>query len=428
MTSPPSGPGAADWLAGLLRGFHPLRWLLCLVGLVLTGLSAVVAKSFFDQRPPDLPGWWQQPIEHAQALRAEILGGSLGRIIAGGGALLALNTALWSFIGGWIARHELLARRRGRYDAAEVRLEPSPTAFLIGWWKILPACCPCVLMVALPMLMPVVLASWVNAWFGGLGALVVSLLLPVVLVADLLLVVFALGAVAWPLIPITLAAECSDSFDAVSRCYSYVLQRSLRFLLLTATALGLAWLPSGILYAFAEQMTAWQPEARQTAFLLAATLSVSIFWSLQTLVYLHLRLAIDEVDASEVAIGPPPRETPKTPSPEGKAAELPASGDTGPARRLRGLIVRLQLLAAAVGSWCLTFWLFTRASSGKTEWLGWGLGETFLPRAEGVYRVASVIAGLWGVVWLALPLVWAGRRRSLVGAPGRAEQLPGEQH
>src|SRR5437016_230108 len=235
--TPASGPDPADWLAGLLRGFHPLRWLLCLGGLVLTGLSAVLAKSFFDQGPPDLPGWWQQPIEHAQALRAEILSGSLGRTIVGGGALLALNTELWCLIGGWIARHELLARRRARYDAAEVRPEPSPTAFLAGWWKRLLAWCPCVLVMALFMLMPVVLAGWVNAWFGGLGALVVSLLLPVVLAADLLLVVVALGAVAWPLMPFAFAAECSDSFDAVSRCYSYFLQRTTRFLLLTATAL-----------------------------------------------------------------------------------------------------------------------------------------------------------------------------------------------
>jgi hypothetical protein len=179
---------------------------------------------------------------------------------------------------------------------------------------------------------------------------------------------------------------------------------------LTAPALGLAGLPLGVLYLFADQMTAWQPGARQTVCLLAAALSASIFWSLQTLVYLHLRLVIDDVDASEVAVGPPPREPPKTPSPEGKAAEVPTSGDTGSAGGQRLVRRTILLFAAAVGSWCLTFWLFTRASRGQAEWLGWGLSTTLVPPAEGIYRVASVIAGLWGLVWLALPLVWAVRQ------------------
>jgi hypothetical protein len=319
-------------------------------------------------------------------------------------------TALWCLIGGWVARHELLARRRGRDDTTEVRVEPSATAFLVGWWKSLLLCCPSVLLMMLLLLLPVLVAGWVNTWFGSLGALVVSLLLPVLLVADLALLVVALGAVAWPLMPITVAAECGDPFDALSRSYSYLFQRPIRFLLLTATALGLAGLPVGVLYPFAEQMTAWHPEARRTVFLLAAALSTSIFWSLQTLVYLHLRAAIDDVDASAVAVGPPPRQSPRTPSPEGKAAEVPASGDSSPAgvrSLLRGTIL---LLAGAAGSWCLTFWLFTRASGGPAEWLGWGLSETLIPPAEGVYRVASVIAGLWGVAWLALPLVRAVRQ------------------
>jgi hypothetical protein len=46
--------------------------------------------------------------------------------------------------------------------------------------------------------------------FGSLGAL----LLPVVLVADLALLVVALGVTAWPLMPVTLAAECT----ALCRC------------------------------------------------------------------------------------------------------------------------------------------------------------------------------------------------------------------
>jgi hypothetical protein len=387
------------------------------VGLVFTGLSLVAARSFFDWGPPDLPGWRRQPIEHAQALWAEFRDGSLSRTILCGGPLLALNAALWCLVGGWIARHELAARQRGRDDATEGGVGPSATAFLRGWWKSLLTCCPTVLLLALVLLLPALLAGWVSARLGGLGALLASLLLPVVLVTDLALFFVVLGAAAWPLMPVTVAAECSDVFDALARSYSYLFQRPVRFLLLTAPALGLAGLPLTVLYCFAEQMTAWPPDARQAVFLLAAALSASIFWSLETLVYLHLRSAIDGVDAGEVAVGPPPRQSRGTRSPEGEAAEAPGSGDPSPAGKRSLLTMTIKLLAAVVGSWCLTFWLFTRASGGQTAWLGWGLSETLIPPAEGVYRAASVIAGLWGVVWLALPLVWAVRQLLLGRAP-----------
>jgi hypothetical protein len=396
---------------------HPVRWLLCLVGLVLTGLSVVVAQALFEGGPPNWPGWWQQPIERLQALQSEILGGSLGRIILRGGPLLALNTALWCLIGGWIARHELVARRRAQDDTAEGRVEPSVTPFLVGCWKSLLGCCPVVLSLALLLILPVLVAGWVNTLLGSLGAVVVSLFLPVVLVADLTLLLLALGSAGWPLMPVAIAAECGDSFDALSRNYSYVFQQPVRFLLLTAIGLCLAGLPVAAVYAFAEQMAAWQPETRQSVCCLAAALSASIFWSLQTLVYLHLRLAVDDVDASEVAVEPRPRETPRTASPTGNAAEVPPSGDSRTARGRSSVLWTLMQLAAVVGSWWLTFWLFTRASGGPAEWLGWGLTATLPPPAEGLYRVASMIAGLWGVVWLALPLVLAVRRLLRGGAP-----------
>jgi hypothetical protein len=386
--------------------------------LGFTWLSAVVAQSLFRWEPPNWPGWWQQPIECLQALEGEILVGSLGRIILRGGPLLAVNTALWCLIGGWIARHELVARQGTRDSTAEMPVAPSATAFLIGSWKSLLACSPLVLFFLLLLLLPVLFAGWVTTPLGGMGAVAVSLLLPVMLVADLALLLIALGSVAWPLMPIAIAAECGDQFDAISRSYTYLFQRPARFLLLTAISLCLAGLPVAALYAFAEQLTTWPPEARLTVGWLAVALSASIFWSLQTLVYLHLRLAVDDVDASEVAVEPRPRETPKTASPMGNAAEVLPSGDSRPAAKGRGTVLwTLMLLAALVGSWCLTFWLFGRASGGPAEWLGWGFSDTLPPPAEGLYRVASLIAGLWGVVWLVLPLVVAVRRILRGGAP-----------
>jgi hypothetical protein len=388
-----------------------------LVDVALTGLSAVAAQCVFEQALPDWPGWLQHPIEHAQALSLEIGGGSLGRISLGGGLLLALNSMLWCLIGGWIARHELLARQQGLDDRLDGEVKPSATAFLVGWRKPLLTCCPSVLAFALMLLLPMVIAGWTNTLLGSLGALVVSLLLPLVLVADLVLLVVVLGALAWPLMPVAVAAESCDSWEAVSRGYSYLFQRPIRFLVLTVIALGLAGLPLGVLCSYGEQMTAWQPEVRFTVFVLATALSVSIFWSLQTLVYLHLRAAVDGVDASEIAVGPRPREVTKAPSTEDKAAEVPTSVVSSSAGRRGSVRLTIALLAAVVGSWCLTYWLFSRASRGQVEWLGWGLSDTFVSPAQGVYWLASRIAGLWCVVWLALPLVIAVRRLLRGGMP-----------
>src|SRR5262249_51140012 len=165
--------------------------------------------------------------------------------------------------------------------------------------------------------------GWVSTGLGGLGASVVSLLLPVVLMTNLAFLFVVVGVVAWPLMPIAVAAERGDQFDAISRSYSYLYQRPVRFLLLTAIALGLAGLPLAALYSFTGQLTAGPPEVPLTVGGLAAALSAWIFWPLQTLVYLHLRLAVDRVDASEVAGGPPPREAPKTASPKG--TEVPTA-------------------------------------------------------------------------------------------------------
>src|SRR5262249_17460003 len=154
------------------------------------------------------------------------------------------------------------------------------------------------------LLVPVILAGWVNEWLGGPGALVVSLLLPLVLVADLAFLLLALGAVTWPLMPVAVAAECGDRFDALARSYPYFFQRAIWSLVLTSSALALAVLPLGAAYNISEQMSAWLPVARLAVFFLAAGLSASIFWSLETLVYLHLRAAIDGVDGGEVAVEP----------------------------------------------------------------------------------------------------------------------------
>jgi hypothetical protein len=399
-----SGPSPVDWLTGLVRGFHPLRWLLCLAGLVLTGSSLVIAKACFDQEQPDFSGWWQEPIEHAHQLQDDILGGSAMRAVLRGVPLLTLNIMLFCLIGGCLARQELVARRSRRHDYHEKPGKLGTMAFMRSRWKTLLWCFPLTLFIMLFFFIPIVVASFVNAWCGGFGALIVAAMLPVLLMASLVLLIFGFGSLAWPLMPIAVAAECNDQFDALSRSMSYPLKRPIGFILLTSFAVGLACLPLGIL-TYVSEKTGWQPWARQTLILTGAGFAASLFWSLQTLVYLHLRWAIDGVDAGAVADGPPP----KAPSPEKAPVEPAPSGETLPVGVWRRRLHREVLFRGAViVSWCLTYWLLANFSSGPAEWLGWVLCGQLVPPAEGAYRVASVIAGLWLLAWLAFPTVlWA---------------------
>jgi hypothetical protein len=57
-----------------------------------------------------------------------------------------------------------------------------------------------------------------------------GLLWPVVLVLGLAMAVIMVGLVGWPLIHVTISAEGSDSFDALSRSYSYVYQKPWHYL------------------------------------------------------------------------------------------------------------------------------------------------------------------------------------------------------
>src|SRR5438045_4213754 len=91
-------------------------------------------------------------------------------------------------VGGWLVR---LLRRRA--EPAERPLEPSATAFVLGWWQSLPAGCLFVLLFGLIFLVPVVIAGWVDAHLGGVGAMGVALLLPVVLATDMLLLIMLFG-------------------------------------------------------------------------------------------------------------------------------------------------------------------------------------------------------------------------------------------
>ena len=225
--------------------------------------------------------------------------------------------------------------------------------------------------------------------------------------------------------PVALAAENSDIFDALSRAYNYAYQKPIRFVLLLAVSLGLAAIPLvAVLLAFDGPFAGWPPAAAQTIVFLAAGLSASVFWSLQTMEYLNLRTAIDETDAAQVAGGPEPG--PDLSKPGG--AKEP---DTPPVRTSQ-LAAMVFTLVVVIVTWYVTAWLFMRSGAEETKWLGWGLFEGFVPPAEGLYKIASMLAAVWGVVFLASPLLVAAKRLrdKVAPAPKPADQSkdPAETH
>jgi hypothetical protein len=401
----PSSPGLGDWLASLARAFHPLRWLLCLAGLVFTGLSAVALLSLFDREIPTWTTLWWQSDEVVASLFAEVRDRkSLGARLLGC-ALLVINASLWSLLGGWIARDELLARQRDRFETRGILPRPGPTALVVGHARSLLLTCPRVLLIALLMLVPGWIAGWVNALPGGVGAVIVALLLPVVLGTNLVFLVVVVGGPAWPLMPVAVAAQCADTFEALSRSYSYVCQRPLSFLLLMAVALSVAGLPlAALCYPLAEAMEVLKPQTRQGVLWVASAISVSIFWSLVTLVYLHLRASLDNVNVNEVAIAPVAPVS-RTTAPSSRPDQPEVSGDANtPGLQNRAVSV-VRMLTFCASSWLFTAWLLGHVG-GESTWLDWGvIGPNDSP-VVGLYRVASMIAR----GWLALILLVAGYR------------------
>jgi hypothetical protein len=76
-----------------------------------------------------------------------------------------------------------------------------------------------------------------EAWTFVVGDIVGGLLWPLALLAGLIMAVVLVGLVGWPLMYTTISAEGSDSFDAISRSYSYVYQAPWHYLWYTLVAL-----------------------------------------------------------------------------------------------------------------------------------------------------------------------------------------------
>lgn len=407
MSTPAAGPDAISWSLATLRGLHPLRWCLAAVGLAATVAVLAGANAIWVADAPSFPEWFQDPGPRAIEFGNRLAERSFFAISFRVGVLAIVLGSVWCVLGCWIARHELLARYRSEPYANTTPIELTPTKVVFQNLKSLVLLCPLVVALCGLLLFPVALAGLLNH-LGGVGAIIVALLLPILLIADVILLCIGTGFVLWPLMPVAIAAENGDNFDALSRAYNYAFARPIRFVFFNVIAVAIAEIPlAATLYAVVGPVENWLAASGHWVVWVAAALSVSIFWSLQSLVYLHLRASVDDVDASELAV----ETESESKAADNKAVEKKEKPPLTPPSRARSLLTQFVLaLGLVICSWLVTVWLFMRFGGEDAKWIAWGKGEHFRPDVEGLYAVASLIGGFWGLICFVAPFMVSIRR------------------
>jgi hypothetical protein len=177
---------------------------------------------------------------------------------------------------------------------------------------------------------------------GPIGVTIAGVLAFLPIGAGVLMTLILIGLIAgWPLMIASVAAEANDGFDALSRAYSYVLQRPGQY----AVAIGIVWLFGSLGAALAMlaarlivHLTIWSvsfggpdartlllfldgPLTRSTAgsfhylwvsaiALLAYSWTFSYFWSAAAQMYLLMRSEVDGAPWGDVALPRPDESAP----------------------------------------------------------------------------------------------------------------------
>ena len=147
--------------------------------------------------------------------------------------VLIWTVATWSVFGGAITRIAAVQVARGEkiglVDALRFTLKRILSYVTAPLFPLLFIFVLLVVMVLFgyPFMIPV---------FGDV--VMAGLLWPVILVLGLLMAVALVGLVGWPLMAATVSAEGTDSWEAVSRSYSYVYQKPWHFIWYTLVALA----------------------------------------------------------------------------------------------------------------------------------------------------------------------------------------------
>jgi hypothetical protein len=374
----------------LVAALHPFRVGVALLGLLLSCALGSLFLWFFAGVPPTIQAWSEVPLATLQRIGEGLSRQSTG-VALWRAALLFLGLWLiWGPLGCYLVR-SLVVRDR----------VPSPLAdaarLLALRGKSLLAIGPALLLFGLMLLVEVAFIGIINR-LPVIGPVLVALLWPLLLLGGVLLTLLVLGLLACPLMAATIAVEASDSWEAISRGYSYFFTRTIRVTVLEALGLGLAALPLVPLRPLRDGLT-----GPASLLFLCAGLSLSLFWAVQSSIYLHLRRLVDGVDEKEIAlIATPltePAATRQRPREEAETAPPPAPAPSS-SSPLAFLEHWLKVMLVAYLAWRTSLALFTWTGGKNTGWAAWGVGPSFFPPE--IHPIASYLVALWLLLYFGM--------------------------
>lgn len=311
-------------LKPLLSAYESSPWKSSSPGLSGSGMLAPIASVISDDGPSlgrPVTNPYLDPLRRLSAPWRQIFDAS--QSITGTGFLLLCAVwaaAVWALFGGAMTRAVVVQLAREEAIALG-----SATKHASKHWKSY---------FAAP-LFPIVAVTAVVLPAFGIGLLmhispaIGALLWPIALVCGLIAAIMLVGlAVGWPLMHAAISTEGSDSFDALSRSYSYVYQRPLHYLLyaVSAAILGaFGLIVVEVFVAAVQSLAAWGTSWGSGAELLQETLAAgkstwagtlfwfwrgvvdaivlgfafAFFWAASAAIYLLLRHDVDGTELDE---------------------------------------------------------------------------------------------------------------------------------
>lgn len=297
-------------------------------------IDSTAIESMYENAPIDIP--WQAPQQQDGTLYKKLKGKSntpilstwdyfkmpfcsmkytRGRTSVGYFAAWLWIIFIWGFFGTAIARASAVKLARGgRISTYEI------FCFALSKWRSSFAA-PLMPLIAMILLaIPVFVLGWllhinVLEWIGAF-AWPIALLIGIAIAVLMIWLVFG-----WPLMISAIAVEGSDSFDSLSRTYSYIYQRPLHFLFYVFLAvlfgaLGWAFVVffGNMVLGITDWIADWKHMPTGEGFnpstivgiwvwffkLLVIAFSVTYFWSASVAIYLLLRRNTDAVEMDEI--------------------------------------------------------------------------------------------------------------------------------
>ena len=138
--------------------------------------------------------------------------------------LILWTLAVWGFFGGAISRIAALQFARNERISLRDAIKFTRERFVS---YVAAPVLPLVLLLVFTIALMVL--GWIH-WIPILGEIVAVLVWPVVLLVGFIMAVVIVGLIGWPLMVATISTEGTDSFDALSRSYSYVYTAPWRYL------------------------------------------------------------------------------------------------------------------------------------------------------------------------------------------------------